>query len=304
MAAIETRGLTKFYGRDRGVESLDLEIEPGEVFGFLGPNGAGKTTTIRLLLDLIRPSSGTVRVLGLDPRADGVRLRRRIGYLPGDLALYRKHTARQFLQHFGRLRGDARPREVERLADRLLLDLSRPIADLSKGNRQKVGLVQAFVHDPAVLFLDEPTAGLDPLMQREFEVLVREASGRGACVFLSSHALSEVQAVADRAGIIRAGRLVAIDDVAGLRAKALHEVEVRFASPVDPAEFMRLDGVRDVVVDGTTLRCRVEGKADALVKALARFEVESISGGEVDLEEIFLAHYGPADDHPDPNDAG
>jgi len=293
MAAIETRGLTKYYGRDRGIEGVDLEVHPGEVFGFLGPNGAGKTTTIRLLLDLIRPSSGSIRVLGLDPRAEGVSLRRRVGYLPGDLALYGKRTPREFLRYFGRLRGDEQPDAVDALAERFSLHLDRPIGKLSKGNRQKVGLVQAFVHDPEVLFLDEPTAGLDPLMQQEFEALVREAALRGACVFLSSHALAEVQAVADRAGIIRDGRLVAIDDVRDLRAKALLEIEIRFAAPVGATEFAGLAGVRDVSVNGAVMRCRVEGRADPLIKALARHEVESISGGELDLEDIFLAHYGP-----------
>lgn len=292
MAVIEAEGLTKFYGTVRGVEGLDLSVEAGEVFGFLGPNGAGKTTTIRLLLDLIRPTSGRVRVLGLDPRRDGLDLRARMGYVPGDLALYDRLTARETLAFFGALRGGVDWASADALAHRLDLDLDRQVGKLSKGNRQKVGLVQAFAHAPDLLLLDEPTAGLDPLMQHTFEALVAEATGRGATVFLSSHILSEVQQTADRAGVIRDGRLVAVEDVADLRAKALQEIEVRFAEPVDPTEFAALPGVRDVEVTDRRLRCRVEGNADALVKALARHEVRSLAGQELDLEDVFLAYYG------------
>jgi ABC-2 type transport system ATP-binding protein len=295
---IEIEGLTKFYGSERGVEALDVRVEAGEVFGFLGPNGAGKTTTIRLLLDLIRPTAGRMRILGLDPRTEGVALRRRLGYLPGDLSFHDRLTARQILVHFGALRGDEGPAADERvaaLADRLHLDLDRPSRTLSRGNRQKIGLIQAFVHEPDVLLLDEPTSGLDPLMQQVFEQLVRDATGRGAAVFLSSHILSEVQDVADRAGIIRDGRLVAIEDVTELRAKALHHIEVRFAAPVTSERFTSLAGVHDVEVVGVSLRCRLEGPADPLVKELARHEVVSFSATELDLEDLFLTHYGDPD---------
>ena len=295
---IDIQGLTKFYGSARGVEALDVRVEAGEVFGFLGPNGAGKTTTIRLLLDLIRPTAGRMRILGLDPRSQGVALRHRLGYLPGDLSFHDRLTGRQILGHFGALRGDVGPAadaRVVALAERLHLDLDRPSRTLSKGNRQKIGLIQAFVHEPDVLLLDEPTSGLDPLMQQVFEQLVRDATGRGAAVFLSSHILSEVQDVADRAGIIRDGRLVAIEDVTELRAKALHRIEVRFVDPVGPEPFASLPGVHDVEVAGASLRCRLEGPADPLVKELARHQVESFSATELDLEDLFLTHYGDPD---------
>jgi ABC-2 type transport system ATP-binding protein len=295
-AAIQVDGLTKHYGEHRGVEDLDLRVQAGEVFGFLGPNGAGKTTTIRLLLDLIRPTAGRMCVLGLDPRTDGVAVRRRTGYLPGDLSLYERRTGRQIAGYFSRLRGAAPDdHRADALAERLHLDLDRPVRELSRGNRQKIGLLQAFVHEPEVLLLDEPTSGLDPLMQQVFEALVREATDRGAAVFLSSHILSEVQDTADRAGIIRDGRLVAVEDVKELRAKALHQIDVRFAHPIDLVEFSSLPGVRGATVEGSTLHCQVEGGADALVKALARHEVQSLTAHELDLEDLFLAHYGAGD---------
>jgi ABC-2 type transport system ATP-binding protein len=291
---IEIEGLTKYYGAVRG-EGLSVHVEHGEVFGFLGPNGAGKTTTMRIAVDLTRPDAGWVRVLGLDPRSDGVEVRRRLGYLPGDLALYDRLTGREMMRYFGALRGKLDEDRVEAVATRLHLDLERRVGQLSRGNRQKVGLLQAFAHDPEVLLLDEPTAGLDPLMQQVFEQLVREATARGSTVFLSSHILSEVQEIADRAGIIRDGRPVAIEDIGDLRAKALHEIEVRFADPVGAAEFSGLTGVRDVEMRDGLLRCRVEGRADPLVNALALHDVESLSAHELDLEDLFLAHYGDGD---------
>ena len=208
---IETNGLTKRYGKRRGLDGLDLEVREGEVFGFLGPNGAGKTTTIRLLLDLIRPTSGTARVLGLDPRAGGKALRRRLGYLAGDFVVEANQSARELLTFLGNLRGGVAPERMDRLADRLDLDPHTRIRSLSKGNRQKVGLIQAFMHEPELLILDEPSSGLDPLVQQTFLELVREAKGNGQTVFMSSHVLSEVEQSADRVGIVRDGRLVAVE---------------------------------------------------------------------------------------------
>jgi len=293
-AGMTTEGLTKHYGSAVGVEGLDLEVRRGEVFGFLGPNGAGKTTTIRLLLDLIRPTAGRAEVFGLDTRRDSVAVRRLVGYLPGDLHLYDELTGEELLGYLGALRGGVPQAAVTRLAEQLDLDLSRPVRALSKGNRQKLGLVQAFMHDPEVLVLDEPTSGLDPLVQLEFHAMVRAARDRGATVFLSSHVLSEVQEVADRAAFVRAGRLVAVEDVESLRRKALRHVHVVFDRPVPATALASVPGVRRVEVQGPRLRCLVEGDADAFVKALAQHHVVSITSEEADLEHVFLTHYREA----------
>ena len=246
-AAIETHGLTKFYGTDRGVEALDLRVERGEVFGFLGPNGAGKTTTIRLLLDLIRPTAGRAVVCGLDAREQSLEVRRRTGYLPGELKLPPRLTARECLEYLARLRGGVERARIERLADRLGLALERPIDDLSKGNKEKVGVVAAFMHDPELLILDEPTSGLDPLRQEDVQELIRERAAPGGTVFLSSHALDQVEHVAGRVGIVRDGRLVAVEEISALKRRALRHVEVRFAGPVPGDALAGVPGVRDVV---------------------------------------------------------
>jgi ABC-2 type transport system ATP-binding protein len=306
-SVIDVTGLVKAYGaarprpngvgsRARALDGLDLSVARGEVFGFLGPNGAGKTTTIRLLLDLIRPTSGAVRVLGQDPATAGPDLRRRIGYLPGDLRLGGRQTSRELLDHLGHLRGGVPARRMAELAERLELDLSLPIRTLSKGNRQKVGLVQAFMHDPELLVLDEPTSGLDPLFQREFLSLVREAAAAGRTVFMSSHVLSEVQQVADRTGIIRAGRLVAVESVAALRERASRRVEITFAHDVPASAFAGLAGLDDVELVGNVLRARLSGRADALVKAAARHEVIAFSAPEPDLETLFFDYYARGGD--------
>jgi ABC-2 type transport system ATP-binding protein len=289
--AVQTEDLTKFYGRHRGLEGLDLAVEPGEVFGYLGPNGAGKTTTIRLLLDLIRPTSGRVRVLGLDPRADGVRVRRRVGYLPGELALDGRERAAEMLRFLAAARGGVAWRRVTDLAERLELDLSRRVRGLSKGNKQKLGLVQAFMHDPELLILDEPTSGLDPLMQQEFLEMVREARAAGQTVFMSSHVLAEVQQAADRVGIVRGGRMVAVERVESLGKRAIRRVEVHFDAPVPPGDFANLPGVTDLEVTGSTLRCMVDGRLDPLIKAAARHTVVDLVSTEPDLEETFLSYY-------------
>ena len=288
---IRIEGLVKRYGRYPALQGLDLAVRSGEVFGFLGPNGAGKTTTIRLLLDLLRPTAGTVRVLGSDPRAGGVRRRRRIGYLPGELALGGRDTAGELLTFLGNLRGGVPTRRIHGLAERLELDLSRPLRGLSKGNKQKVGLVQAFMHAPELLILDEPSSGLDPLLQQQFLAMVQEARDQGRTVFLSSHVLAEVEHVADRVGILRAGELVATEAIQTLRERAVRRVQIRFGVPVPATAFQRLPGVRDVATDGEVLRCVVEGSADALVKAAAQFPVVSLLSHEPDLEELFLAYY-------------
>jgi ABC-2 type transport system ATP-binding protein len=289
--AIELTELTKTYGTRRGLRGLTLEVRAGEVFGYLGPNGAGKSTTIRMLLDLIRPTSGTARVLGLDPRADAVELHRRIGYLAGDFVVDGRQRAGECLTFLGRLRGGVPAARIAALADRLELDLSARIKSLSKGNRQKVGLVQAFMHQPELLILDEPTSGLDPLVQQTFLDLVAEARDDGQTVFMSSHIMSEVEAVADRVAIIREGELVALDTVADLRARSFLTVRVTFAAPVRAEEFAVLPGVAHVSADGATLSCRVDGSPDALVKAAARHTVTGLRADTQDLEELFHTYY-------------
>ena len=290
-AAIRTVGLTKRYGRRPAVESLDLVVERGEIFGYLGPNGAGKTTTIRLLLDLIRPTSGRAQVLGLDAQRDSLAVRRQVGYLPGELALYETMTAQEMFRFFGALRGGADPAVVRELTQRLDLDPSRPIRELSKGNKQKVGLIQALLHRPALLILDEPTSGLDPLVQQEVHAILRETASAGGTVFLSSHTLSEVEHVADRVGILREGKLVLVQQVQSLKAKAVRQLDLHFATPVDPAPFAALSGVSVDVASGPVLSLRVTGSLDAVVKSAARHEVVNLVTHEPDLEEIFLGFF-------------
>ena len=289
---VEAAGLTKFYGPHRGLEDLTLSVNAGEVFGYLGPNGAGKTTTIRLMLDFIRPSRGTVRVLGANPRGTaGVAARRRIGYLPGELSFDGRDTAAALLRFLADARGGVAQRTIADLAARFELDLGRRIPEMSKGNKQKVGLVQAFMHEPELLVLDEPTAGLDPLMQQEFLELVREARAAGQTVFMSSHVLAEVQHAADRVGIVRDGRLVAVERVESLGKRAKRHVQIHFDGPVPPADFDGLPGVTDLQVEGAILRCTVDGMLDPLVKAAARHTVADMISTEPDLEETFLSYY-------------
>ena len=286
---IRAQQLTKTYGKNRGIAGVDFSVEAGETFGFLGPNGAGKTTTIRLLLDLIRPTSGRLSVFGLDARRDSVAIHRRLGYLPGDLRLYERMTGRDLIRYFGHLRGA--PGAGDDLAARLDLDLDRKVKELSRGNRQKIGLVQAFMHEPDLVVLDEPTSGLDPLVQETFYELVAEATERGGTVFLSSHVLSEVQRVADRVGLIREGRLQLVDTVENLRARSFTSVEVTFAEP-PPADALRgVPGVRETGRHGDVVRLALEGEIDPLLKALARFHVRALDVHEADLEDIFMALY-------------
>jgi ABC-2 type transport system ATP-binding protein len=305
-AAIETRGLTKRYGRARGIIDVDLVVEAGQIFGFLGPNGAGKSTMIRLLLDLIRPSSGEARVLGLDTRRDRLAIDRRTSYVPGELSLYSELTGRQLLTYLGNLQGHVDAPYRDRLMERLELDPTRRIKALSRGNKQKVGLVAAFMIRPELLIFDEPTAGLDPFVQLEFEHLCEEARGEGRTVFISSHQLPEVEHLCDRVGIIREGRLLAVETIASLKERALRRLEIDFGGPVEAEAFSNLPGVRDLVVKDGTLRCTVMGSVDALVKAAARFEVRNICSIDTSLEEIFMAYYGSGEaaDKDAPGEAG
>ena len=291
-AVIRTEKLTKSYGSHRGIIEVDLSVEQGEVFGFLGPNGAGKTTTIRVLLDLIRPTSGKAYVFGIESSADPVAIHRRIGYLPGEFALYDRLTGAQTLEYFGNLRGGVDRAYQASLIERLDLDPSRRFREYSKGNKQKVGLVIALQHRPELLMLDEPTAGLDPLIQQSFFQVLRELVAVGSTAFLSSHILSEVEKSCGRVAIIREGRLVKVDTVDALRDLAHHQVELRFAGPIPAAEFEALPGVSEVRVDDHVLRMRVSGPITPVVQAAARYELLDFVSREPSLEETFLAQYG------------
>lgn len=289
---IQTESLTKYYGKSRGIIDVDLGVEQGEVFGFLGPNGAGKSTTIRLLMDYIRPSSGRATVFGLDARRDAQAIHARTGILPGDLALYPPLTGAENLRYLAALRGGVDWTFVRQLAERLDADLSRQVKAYSSGNRQKIGLIQAFMHRPELLILDEPTGGLDPLIQQEFYALVREAIQAGQTVFLSSHNLPEVERVCDRVAIIREGKLVAVEEVAALKAKALRQIEIVFEGPAPVQAFENLPGVRDVSAANSHLRCTIAGTIDAVVKKAAQYTVVNMISQDPNLEDIFLAFYG------------
>ncbi|UFS57547.1 ABC transporter ATP-binding protein [Subtercola endophyticus] len=330
-AAVELRGVSKQYGRvstgHLALDTIDLTVEAGSVFGMIGPNGAGKTTTMRLLLDIIRPTAGSIRVLGSDPMSGGAELRRRVGYLPGELRLEGRVTGRSLLQHYARISGPVSPGAIDALAERLGVQLDRPVRMLSKGNKQKLGLVQAFMHHPPLLVLDEPTSGLDPLVQREFLAMVREAREAGQTIFLSSHVLSEIQQVADAVAIVRSGRIVTVSSVEGLRETAVRRVRAGFADTTPGAVGEMLAGIRNLsdlvvtsasgitvpaggaaagstvgsgvtevreVTEVTEVTATVSGDIDPFVKAIARFAIVDLAIEEPDLEESVLKLYGAA----------
>ncbi len=291
MAVIATEELTKSYGPHRGIEDISLEVEAGEVFGFLGPNGAGKTTAIRTLLDFLHPTAGSARIFDLDTHRDSVPIRRRIGNLPGDFGYGKGATGREALDLLARLRGVSELGRAEELAQRFRADLDRPLGQLSRGNRQKVGLILAFFHQPDLLVLDEPTGGLDPLMREEFLALVGEERDRGRAVFISSHELSEVERVCDRVGIIREGRLIAVERVADLIGKTRRKVTVEFAAPVNLDELERLPGVSEVSDGGGRVTFLVAGDLNPTLHALAEHVVTDVEIAHPSLEEVFLAYY-------------
>jgi ABC-2 type transport system ATP-binding protein len=292
-AIIEVEGLTKSYGSKRGITNVSFQVQEGEVFGFLGPNGAGKTTTIRLLMALLRADAGTARIAGLDCWQHSVEIKRLIGYLPGELSLEPGLTGGQILEYFGHLRGGVDQAYLLQLIKRLDLDPSRKFRQYSSGNKRKIGLIQAFMHRPRLLILDEPTNGLDPLNQQEFDRMVKEVREEGRTVFLSSHILSEVEQTCTRVGIIRAGQLVRVGGLTDLTDIKRYEISITFASAVPAEAFKQLSGVTQVetLADGRTLRLTMQGEADAVIKAAAQHAVVTLTSHEPTLEDIFLRYY-------------
>ena len=285
---IGVEGLIKDYGEVRALDGVDLRVAEGEIFGFIGPNGAGKSTTIRILLDLLRPTAGHVAVLGEDPHRGGAQLRSRLGYLPGELLLEGTATARQLLVHLSDVRGGRGAERIEPLAERFRLELDRPVRTLSKGNKQKVGVIQSLMHRPELALLDEPTSGLDPLLQQEFLTLLREERDAGVSIFLSSHVLSEIEGVADRVALVRDGRIAVVDDVAALRAAAGQRLDVTFTSEVP---ISALAGIEELDVDGLRVRGVWHGEPGPLLAALAPLPVLHMELRDRDLEELVIDAY-------------
>ena len=292
-AVIEANSLSKHYRGGRGIDDLTLSVERGEIFGFLDPNGAGKTTTIRTLLDLLHPTSGSAKLFGLDSHQHSLEIRARIGNLPGDFAFEDSMTGSELLTLFARLRGLDGMETAHSLADRFKADLSKPLRELSRGNRQKVGIIQAMFHGPELLILDEPTSGLDPLMQEEFLSVIAEHRAAGKTVFLSSHDLPEVERVCDRVGVIRDGKLITVASVDEMRERAYRKVVVRFADgvTVDPSAFERINGVGSASLDGQKLSFKAMDNLDEVIAALGRYKVVDIEVTKPSLEELFIAFY-------------
>jgi len=282
--------LFKSYGKVQAVKGISMRVEKGEIFGFLGPNGAGKTTTIRCMLDVIRPTSGTLRVLGLDTQRDKMALHQRIGYLPGDVRLPGQMTGKQVIDYFSRLQG-REPVLLQQLLERFDVEMKRPLKAYSKGMRQKIGVVLAFMCDPEVLILDEPTSGLDPLLQRTFNEFLLEEQARGKTIFMSSHIMSDVEKVCQRVAVIRQGEIITIEEVEKLRQKAGQRVIVEFGDAVSADEVARMPGVSMVTSHNHAYHFNVSGSMDALIKALSRHEVLRLQAEEAPLEEVFLKFY-------------
>ena len=294
-AVIETSGLTKTYGKDRGIKNVDLTVNEGEVFGFLGPNGAGKTTTVRTLLGFMTPTDGRAEVLGMDIEKDSVAIRSMVGNLPGEFTLEDRMTGDQLLKFFARLRGVKNLDYAYEIAERIDADMGRPMRRLSRGNKQKIGLVQAMFHRPPLLILDEPTGGLDPLVQEEFLKIIGEVKEEGRTVFFSSHTLGEVERICDRVGIIREGKLTAVETTDDLINKSFRHVSLSFAGKLgdDEAErFEELEGVEEFRRENSRLSFDLHGNLDALIKLAARHELVDMMYERPSLEEIFLAYYG------------
>lgn len=291
MDAILLQEVSKSYGRQRGVINLNMQVKQGEIFGYLGPNGAGKTTTIRMLIGLIAPDKGSISLLGQNIRQHARELRQRIGYLPGDLRLYERMSGRDLLTFLANLRGGTDWWLADSLTQCLDADLNRPIRTLSKGNLQKLGIIQALMHRPDLLILDEPTSGLDPLIQNEFHCILTRSRSEKQTVFFSSHNLAEVEQICDRVAIIRDGSLMTTEHIYRLRSKSLRKLTLVFSEEVPSEAFVSLPGVSDVQVEGNILRCTAQGSIDALIKEAARYPLEDIHSEKAGLEEIFLRFY-------------
>ena len=297
---IEINGLSKTYGsgskQTAALQNLNLKVNQGEIFGYLGPNGAGKTTTIRMLLDLIRPTSGSASIFGMDVRNHSVEIHRRVGFLPGELSLWEGRTGRQIVHYVASVHGDTKgiPKQADELAERLQLDTSKRVRDLSSGNKRKLGLVLAMMHSPDLLILDEPTNGLDPLVQQTFHEMMDEFRGKGKTVFLSSHILSEVQAICDRAGILRDGDLKAVESIEKLMKVEFHWVDVQFRDAVPEGlarQLQQSSEISHVDVNGTHIKMRLVGDFDPLLRMISDGYVKDLRVEEPSLEEIFLAYY-------------
>ena len=284
-------GLVKNYGSTEAVRGIDLQVMQGEVFGFLGPNGAGKSTTIRCILGLLVPTAGRISVFGLDAARDGVAVRGRLAYVPGELRLPERMSGEQLVAIIGQVRRHLDPGRRDELAERLSLDLRRHVRELSTGNRRKLALLLAFAADAELLVLDEPTNGLDPLMQREFLALVNEAKARGVTIFLSSHVLSEVQRAADRVMVLRRGEVIASGTVDELRGQARQHVEIWFSEEAPTAELSALADLHDLIVDGRQVSATLTGSIQPLLTVLARHQVSSMLVEEPNLEDAFLELY-------------
>lgn len=290
MNPIETQALVKNYGAYTALRGIDLQVRPGEVFGFLGPNGAGKSTTIRILMGELKPTSGSVTVLGAPPRE--VSHRSRLGYVPADLALWPAMTGEQTLAFLASLRGGVDRAGIRALAERLDADLTRRVGELSTGNRQKIGLIAAFMHRPELLILDEPNAGLDPLVQHEFWALMREAADDGRTVFLSSHTLSEVERVADRVGIIRGGDLIAVEEISALRSRRMRHIVIDIDGAIGKSDLLAVAGVHDVEVRPDRVELTFDGDMSVLLATVASHaRLRDIHTSEADLEDIFMTYY-------------
>lgn len=288
---IQTKKLTKYYGKQLGITGLDLTVSQGEVFGYLGPNGAGKSTTIKLLLNFINPTEGSMRVFGKDPQTQSTSILGDIGYIPGEIHMYDSLSGKNHLKFQASLQDGVDWKYVEKLASRLQVDLAKPIKSLSHGNKQKIAIIAAFMHKPKLLILDEPTTGLDPLIQREFYDLVSEVNQSGSTFFISSHVLPEIERMCHRVGILKEGRLMVTEEIETLKKRAVRSLEIQFAKEAIAEHFAGIKSIRDLQIKGNTAHCKVEGSLDQLIKQISKYEVINLVTQEADLEQVFLNYY-------------